>query len=91
MSIQVRIPSAFRAKMGGATSVDVAARTVDHALRQLEAAHPALVPVLRDAEGALRPKVIVYVNDVHVRFRQGLDTPLVDGDHVYIVPMVMGG
>ena len=91
MSVQVSVPSAFRAKVGGATSIDVEARTVDRALRQLEAAHPSLVPLLRDAKGALRPRVTIYVNDVHVRFHQGLDTPLEDGDVVYIVPMVMGG
>ena len=91
MSVRVGVPSAFRTKMGGATSIDVEALTVGEALRQLEAAHPALVPLLRNAAGALRPKVTVYVNDVHVRFLQGLDTPLVDGDHVYVVPMLMGG
>jgi molybdopterin converting factor small subunit len=77
--------------MGGSTSIDVQACTVDDALRQLEAARPALVPVLRNAAGALKPKVIVYVNDVHVRFLQGTDTPLEDGDVVYVVPLVMGG
>jgi len=91
MSVQVGIPSAFRAKMGGVASIDVDAHTVGRALRQLELAHPALVPMLRDEGGVLRPKVMVYVNDVHIRFREGLDTPLQDGDRVYVVPMVMGG
>jgi adenylyltransferase/sulfurtransferase len=91
MSVQVSVPSAFRPKMGGLTSIGVEAPTVGHALRQLEAAHPALVPVLRNTAGALRPKVAIYVNDEHIRFRQGLDTPLVDGDVVYVVPMLMGG
>ena len=91
MSVQVRISSALRAKMGGKTTIDVDARTVDGALRQLEAAYPGLVPLLRDEGGTLRPKVMVYVNDVHIRLRQGVDTPLQDGDQVYVVPMVMGG
>ena len=91
MSVQVRFPSALRAKAGGPTEIVVDARDVVQALQQLEAAYPALMPLLRDAGGALRPKVMIYVNDVHVRFRQGLDTPLQDGDQVYVVPVVMGG
>ena len=64
---------------------------VAEAVGQLESAYPALVPVLRDEEGALRPRVSVYVNDRHVRFLQGLETPLEDGDEVYVLPVVMGG
>ena len=41
--------------------------------------------------GALRPRVNIYVNDEHIRFRQGLETPLQDGDTVYITPIIMGG
>ena len=91
MSVRVRIPSALRARAGGPTEIVVDARDVAHALRQLEAVYPALTPMLRDVEGTLRPKVMIYVNDVHVRFRQGLDTSLQDGDQVYVVPVVMGG
>jgi molybdopterin converting factor small subunit len=91
MSVQVRVPSALRAVTGGLTAIVVEAGDVAHALRQLEAAYPALAPVLRDERGALRPRVNLYVNDVHVRFLQGLDTPLEEGDQLYVTPVVMGG
>jgi molybdopterin converting factor small subunit len=35
--------------------------------------------------------VNVYVNDEHVRYRQGLQTPLREGDLVFVVPTIMGG
>ena len=57
----------------------------------MEARYPSLTPLLRDETGMLRPTVQIYVNDEHVRFRQGLDTPLQDSDRVYITPTVMGG
>lgn len=91
MSIQVKVPGVLYTKMGGKTTIDVDAGNVDEALRQLEAACPALTPLLRGEDGTLRPKVMIYVNDVHVRLLQGVDTPLRDGDQVYVVPMVMGG
>ncbi len=91
MPIRVRIPTALRAKTGGQTRVEVQGGDVGEALQALEAAYPALQPVLRDEEGALRPRVSVYVNDRHIRFLQGLETLLRDGDEVYVVPVVMGG
>jgi molybdopterin synthase sulfur carrier subunit len=57
----------------------------------MEQRYPSLVPLLRDQNGALRPRVNIYVNDEHVRYLQGLQTPLQDGDTVYITPIIMGG
>ncbi len=91
MSIRVKIPSALRSHTGGATQVDVQATTVEQALHGLEERFPALVPLLRDEGGALRPRVNLYVNDEHVRYRQGMQTPLRDGDLVYVTPIIMGG
>lgn len=91
MAVVVRIPSALRSQTGGITRMEVEGRTVAQVLRALEVAYPALVPYLRDGRGELRPKVSVYVNDEHIRFRQGLETPLQDGDEVFVMPLVMGG
>jgi molybdopterin synthase sulfur carrier subunit len=71
--------------------MEIEAQTVAEALHALEQRFPPLVPLLRDESGALRPRVNIYVNDEHVRFRQGLQTPLQAGDTVYITPMIMGG
>jgi molybdopterin synthase sulfur carrier subunit len=89
--IRARIPTALRTKTGGVTEIEVEASDVAEALQRLEAACPDLTPVLRDEAGALRPGVSVYVNDRHVRYLQGLETPLHEGDEVYVVPIVMGG
>jgi molybdopterin converting factor small subunit len=91
MPIQVRVPTALRAKTGGQIQVEVEAGDVGEALRALEAVYPALGPVFRDEEGALRPRVSIYVNDRHIRYLHGLETVLQEGDEVYVVPVVMGG
>jgi molybdopterin synthase sulfur carrier subunit len=91
MPIQVRVPTALRQVTGGAARIEVEATDIGAALKELEAAYPALKPVLRDREGVLRPRVSVYVNDRHVRYLQGLETPLQDGDEVFVLPVVMGG
>jgi molybdopterin synthase sulfur carrier subunit len=91
MLVQVRVPTALRQATGGTARVQVEASDVATALEGLEAACPALKVVLRDEAGALRPQVSIYVNDRHVRYLQGIETPLQKGDEVYVVPIVMGG
>jgi molybdopterin synthase sulfur carrier subunit len=91
MLVQVRVPTALRQVTGGTTRVRVEASDVATALQELEAACPALKPMLRDEAGTLRPRVSVYVNDRHVRYLQGMETRLQEGDEVYVMPIVMGG
>ncbi|HMD45360.1 MAG TPA: MoaD/ThiS family protein, partial [Acidimicrobiales bacterium] len=44
-----------------------------------------------DEGGQLRRFVNVFVDDEDVRFLGGLETPLVDGQTVSVVPAVAGG
>ena len=46
---------------------------------------------LRGDDGSLRRFINIYVNDEDIRFLQGADTPLKDGDQVSIVPAIAGG
>jgi adenylyltransferase/sulfurtransferase len=91
MPVRVRVPSALRSHTGGATEIELEATTVEQALHGLEERFSALVPLLRDEGGTIRPRVNIYVNDEHVRYRQGLQTPLCAGDQVYVMPIIMGG
>ncbi len=91
MQVTVRTPSALRSHTGGTTQITVQASTVQEALAGLEERFPALIPFLRDESGTLRPRVNIYVNDEHVRYRQGVQTPLQDGDTVLVTPIIMGG
>ena len=91
MPIRAKLPSALASHTGGNTEVEIVAQTVGGVLHALEQRFPSLVPLLRNESGALRPRVNIYVNDEHVRFRQGLETPLQDGNTVYITPIIMGG
>jgi len=91
MHITARLPGALASHMQGQTQIDVAAQTVHEVLAALEQRFPSLVPLLRRPDGTLRPRVNIYVNDEHVRYRQGLETPLQEGDTVYVTPIIAGG
>ena len=91
MSLIVRIPTQLRTLTGGAGEVEVEGATVGDALKALDAAHPGLAERLFDDSGGLRRFVNVFVADEDVRFLEGLDTPVADGQTLSIVPAVAGG
>lgn len=91
MAISVRIPTQLRELAGGAAEVEVEGNTVAEVLRQLETSHPGFAERLHDGSGQLRRFVNVFVADEDIRFLQGLDTPVVEGQVVSIVPAVAGG
>ena len=68
-----------------AAGADLAALIAD-----LETRHTGLSPAPGRGR-ALRRFVNVYINDEDVRFLDGLDTSLADGDVVTILPAVAGG
>lgn len=91
MAVKVRIPTQLRELTGGAAEVDVEGATVTEVLKQLEARHPGFAERLYDAQGQLRRFVNVFVADEDIRFLHGLDTPVLEGEVVSIVPAVAGG
>jgi molybdopterin converting factor small subunit len=57
----------------------------------LEASYPGIEARLIDDNGSLRRFVNVFVAEEDVRFLDGLDTPVKDGQTLSIVPAVAGG
>ena len=91
MSARVRIPTTLRPITGGKNEVSVDGTTLREVLANLESAHPGMRERLFDDAGALRRFVNIFVADDDVRFLQGLDTPVPEGQTVSIVPAVAGG
>jgi molybdopterin synthase sulfur carrier subunit len=91
VAVTVRIPTQLRNLSGNESEVSVEASTVAEALKALEAAHPGFRERLFDDRGELRRFVNVFVADEDIRFLQGVDTPVTEGQTVSIVPAVAGG
>lgn len=92
MSVTVRIPTPLRNLTGGEAKVVVEdAGDLRQIVRSLEEQHPGLAERILDDDGELRRFVNVFVRDEDVRFQNGLDTEVADGDVVSIVPAVAGG
>jgi len=91
MTITIHVPAALRAGCGGAAELFVSAPSVRAALEQIERNHPSLYRGVCDETGRVRRHVNLFVNRSDVRDREGLDTVLVAGDVITILPAVSGG
>ncbi|MDZ7679375.1 MAG: ubiquitin-like small modifier protein 1 [Acidimicrobiales bacterium] len=91
MSVTVRVPTTLRTLTAGASEVSVEGETLSAVLDSLESAHPGFKERLLDDGGQIRRFVNVFVADDDVRFLDGLDTPVPDGETVSIIPAVAGG
>ena len=69
-------------------SSDVSVRT---ALWWVREVRPAVFSRWCDDRGRIRHNLGVFVNSEHVRYQDGLDTELDDGDEVYVIPVITGG
>jgi len=91
MSVNVRIPTTLRPMAGGASQVQVEGDTLGEVLANLDAVHPGFRDRLLDESGALRKFVNLFVADDDVRYLDGLNTKVPDGETVSIIPAVAGG
>lgn len=90
MAVTVKIPTQLRAATGGQSEVEVNGGTVGEALDAVFDAHTELRERITE-DGTLRRFVNVYVSGEDIRFQQGLETSINDGDEVTILPAVAGG
>jgi molybdopterin converting factor small subunit len=86
----VRIPPPLRTETGGESVVAAEGGTLRDVLVDLVSRFPSLrARVLEDGEVARF--VNVYVGGEDVRTREGLDTPVAEGETVILLPAVAGG
>jgi MoaD family protein len=91
MAVTVKLPTQLRDAAGGEASAAVEASTVGEALEALYDRHGELRERIAGEDGTPRRFVNVYLRGEDIRFLDGLDTPVADGDEVTILPAVAGG
>ena len=91
MAVTVKLPAPLRDAAANQTEARVDGATVGEALASLYAQHAELRARITDDGGGLRRFVNVYLGGEDIRFLDGLDTPVADGDELTILPAVAGG
>ena len=91
MAVEIKLPTVLRVQADGQASVSVDAATVGEVFATLVERYPGLRGNLLDDSGALHKFVNVYKDDDDIRYLDGLETKLTDGDVLSILPAVAGG
>ncbi|NRA39172.1 MAG: MoaD/ThiS family protein [Planctomycetes bacterium] len=91
MAISVRIPTVLRNLTENQDKISVEASSIDEMLAALESKHAGIKAKLCDDDGKLRRFVNIFVGEDDIRFLDGQETSLKDGDDIDIVPAIAGG
>ncbi len=91
MAVKLRMPPVLRPQVNGERDVEVEGSTLREALDDLFERYPGVRGHLVDDAGELNRFVNVYVENEDVRLGDGLDTTLVDGGTVRVIPAMAGG
>ena len=91
MAVKVLIPTPLQKFTNNEATVEIGGDNIVGLLDSLENKFPGIKGRLCDDSGELRRFVNFYVNSEDIRFLDGKETALKDGDEVSIVPAVAGG
>ena len=91
MPINVRIPPPLLPVTGGKSEVEATSSNIASLLEELEANYPGMKERLCDEQGELRRFVNIYVNEEDIRFLDGKETKINEGDEISIIPAIAGG
>lgn len=89
--VKVLIPTPLQKLTHDQATLECEANSIAELLDSLEQSCPGIKARLCDDKGELRRFVNFYVNSEDIRFLQGANTVLKQGDEVSIIPAIAGG
>ena len=90
-NIVFTIPSVLN-QGSGEKKIDISADSISDAFVKVsESMGDDFKRRVLESDGAPRSLINIYINGKNAKFSGGMDTPLQDGDEVYILPAVAGG
>jgi molybdopterin synthase sulfur carrier subunit len=91
MSVLVKIPTPLRNLTGGKSEVEGNGSILKDLIEDLDGSFTGMKERLCEESGEVRRFINIFVNDEDIRFLQGVNTELKDGDEVSIIPAIAGG
>ena len=91
MPVQVHLTSVIQKSVDGNRELAEEASTVTELIENIEARYPGVRAQLVDEQGNLHRFVNIYLNDEDIRYLDGANTALTDGDSISILPALAGG
>ena len=87
----VRFPAVMKYYVNNQAEFFVPAATVKEVVDQVIEQYPSIKFHLVDSEGTLRKHFNVFVNGIHIRDLNGMNTPLHEEDKVILMASAAGG
>jgi len=87
-SVTLRLPSTLSAYSGGKSQIAISANTVAELLTVLKEQQPLVWERLCNEQGYLREHVKMFVSNEVISETNGLDTPLISGQEVIVLPAI---
>lgn len=91
MPVTVQIPAPLRSHTDGQDNIEAQGQDVKAVLSDVITRFPALKDRIYDPAGQPRRFINFFINDEDIRFLDGLDSALKEGDTLAIIPAVAGG
>ena len=91
MSVEVKIPTVLRKHTNNEAAVQASGSTIRELIEDIASKYPEFREKVVGEDGNLHRFINVYANDEDVRYLDGMDTKVADGDTVAILPAVAGG
>ena len=96
MSTKIKIPTPLRRHTNGLSTVEVNSAAdnqtnVRGTLDSLTAQYPTIGERLFDPQGKVKTHINIFLNNEDIRFLNGLETNVRDGDTLVLLPALAGG
>lgn len=91
MTVEITIPGPLLQYTRNQKEVQLNARTVLDAIKELDKMFPGMKDRICDEQEKVRAYVNIFVNGKDFRHMKGEQTTLGDGDEVMILPSIAGG
>ena len=87
----IRFPNVMKVYVDNQSEFPVRGETIAEIIDHIVQQYPSVKVHLLDAEGNLRRHFNIFVNGVHIRDLNGMETPLKEEDKVILMASAAGG
>ncbi len=91
MPVKVRIPTPLMKLTNNKSEVTAEGSTITEILNDLETQFGGIKERICEENGAPRRFINIYVNEEDIRFLDGENSPVKEGDEISIIPAIAGG
>ena len=91
MTIKVRIPTPLMKLTDNQSEVSAEGKTISDIINNLENQFNGIKDRICEENGSPRRFINIYINEEDIRFLEGENTAVKDGDEISIIPAIAGG